>query len=81
MTDIMNVLNNKIDNLTISIHDDIMDVLTNGDPDATNTFIIAGSLANVVGWYCSLLNEISPELKDKFKDMIQSRIALNAQLH
>jgi hypothetical protein len=83
MSEIMlNELNNKISILTAEIYENIYDVIDNTeDSTSKDTFIVAGTLANLVGWYCGFLNEISPDFKMKFQNMIQERINQNSPLN
>jgi hypothetical protein len=75
-------LNDKISDLTLEIYENIYEVIDNTeDSTAADTFIVAGTLANLVGWYCGFLNEISPDFKLKFQDMIQTRINENSLLN
>jgi hypothetical protein len=50
-------------------------------PSPEKSFVVAGALADLVGWYSNYVNEISPPLNEKFQSMIASRICSIAPLN
>jgi hypothetical protein len=71
----MNDINAQIDDLLNFLHTEIVIVLGNDEvPSPEKSFVVAGALADLVGWYSRYVNEISHSMEEKFQSMIASRI-------
>lgn len=66
----------KIDAISQIITDDLLEYVQKESETADQTFIIAGVIANLCGWYTNVLDEISPPLNDIFHRMIVNSVKL-----
>lgn len=67
-------ISRKIDAISQIITDDLLEYVDKekGLPD--QTFIIAGVIANLCGWYTKTLDEIQPSLNEIFHRMIVNSV-------
>lgn len=69
------VTNSKINALSQILIYDVEECLNDKSLDIMNaSFIVSESIADIVGWYSSALNHISPDLKEVFLAMIKRSV-------
>jgi len=70
----MSEINQKIDAISQIVVADLLELVQNEGQLEDRTFILAGVIANICGWYTATLNEIQPSLNDIFHGMIEKSI-------
>jgi len=66
----MSEINQKIDAISQIVVADLLESVQKEGNLEDSTFILAGVIANICGWYTATLNEIQPSLNDIFHGMI-----------
>lgn len=70
----MSEINQKIDAISQIVVADLLELVQNEGQLEDRTFILAGVIANICGWYTATLNEIQPSLNDIFHGMIVNSV-------
>ena len=70
----MSEINQKIDAISQIVVADLLELVQNEGQLEDRTFILAGVISNICGWYTATLNEIHPSLNTIFHSMIEKSI-------
>lgn len=70
----MSEINQKIDAISQIVVADLLESVQKEGNLEDSTFILAGVIANICGWYTATLNEIQPSLNDIFHGMIVNSV-------
>lgn len=70
----MSEINQKIDAISQIVVADLLECVQKEGKLEDSTFILAGVIANICGWYTATLNEIQPTLNIIFRGMIEKSI-------